>query len=71
MCWDKSYYGEKPHFFKYSLADVKGTTGFLNKFNVGRVPNIMILDENKKILDKKINPPSISLRLEEIINAKN
>lgn len=70
MCWDKSY-GEKPHFFKYSLADVKGTTGFLNKFNVGGVPNIMILDENKKILDKKINPPSILFRLEEIINAKN
>jgi hypothetical protein len=66
MCWDESY-GEKPAFFKYSLADIKGTTGFLNKYNVGGVPNIMILDKNKRILDKKINPPSLSYRLEEII----
>jgi thiol-disulfide isomerase/thioredoxin len=68
-CWD-GIKSEKMEEFDYNLADKSGETGFLRKYNIGGVPNIFIIDKNKKILDKKVNPTLLEKRFEEILQMK-
>jgi len=65
-CWD-GVKREKMEGFDYNLADKSGTTGFLRKYNIGGVPNIFILDKNKKIIDKKVAPTLLIDRFEQIL----
>ena len=68
-CWD-GVKSEKMEGFDYNLADKSGTTGFLRKYNIGGVPNIFIIDENKKIIDKKVAPTLLADRFEKILKER-
>lgn len=68
-CWD-GVKSEKMEGFDYNLADKSGETGFLRKYNIGGVPNIFIIDKNKKIIDKKVAPMLLQDKFEEILNKK-
>jgi len=57
-CWD-GINEEKMGDFDYNLVGVNGNTKFLRKFNVTSIPTIFLLDENKKIIDKKMEPNTI------------
>ncbi len=65
-CWD-GVKSEKMEGFDYNLADKSGKTNFLRKYNIGGVPNIFIIDKNKKIIDKKVAPTLLADKFEKIL----
>lgn len=69
MCWENND-NVNHSFFNYNLADPKGNTNFLNKFNVGGVPMIYIIDDQKNIIDKKVPPSNLIYRLVELTSKK-
>ncbi|HHH53703.1 MAG TPA: AhpC/TSA family protein [Bacteroidetes bacterium] len=69
-CWD-GVKSEKMEEFDYNLADKSGKTNFLRKYNIGGVPNIFIIDKDKKIITKKVAPTLLEDKFEEILSAKS
>ncbi len=68
-CWE-GVKSEKMEEFDYNLADKSGKTGFLKKYNIGGVPNIFIIDKNKKIIDKKVAPSKLEEVFEKVLRDK-
>ncbi len=65
-CWE-GVKNEKMEDFDYNLADKSGKTDFLKKYNITGIPNIFIIDKNKKIIDKKVAPSRLQEVFEKVL----